>query len=299
MINEDSGALPPAASTQPPGVNWASVAWFGLLTILLFAPVIRDMFKEYAKDESMGHGFFVPIVAGYMIWQRRDELAATKLRPHWSGWVLCLGGFFLLMLGTFGAEFALMRAGLMLTVYGVVLAACGPPVFRLLAFPLLLLLFMIRIPQFLYGQITFPLQILASQFAEFTLSLLGIPVLREGNVLELASQKLNVVEACSGIRSLLSLAFLSLIYGYFAESRRWIRAVLFVATIPIAIFANGIRVTITGILSEVKPEYAEGAFHTMEGWIIFMVALVGLLVLHKLLTWSLRLARRKEGSANV
>jgi exosortase len=274
------------------GLNWVALAWFGALIVLLFAPVLRDMFKEYAKDESMGHGFFVPIVVGYMIWQRRAELARVALKPHWSGWALCLLGFLFLLLGTFGAEFALMRGGLMLTVYGVVLATCGFPVFRLLVFPLLLLLFMIRIPQFIYGQITFPLQILASQFAEFSLSLLGIPVLREGNVLELASQKLNVVEACSGIRSLLSLTFLALVYGYFFESKHWIRAVLFIATIPIAIFANGLRVTITGILSEVNKDYAEGAFHTMEGWVIFMVSLASLLTLHQVL---LRLARLGKG----
>ncbi len=280
-------------------LNWAAIAWFGGLVVLLFAPVLRDMFKEYARDESMGHGFFVPVVTGYMIWQRRAQLARTALEPHWSGWVLCLLGFTLLMLGTFGAEFALMRCGLLLTVYGVVLATCGFPVFRLLMFPLLLLLFMIRIPQFIYGQITFPLQILASQFAESSLSLLGIPVLREGNVLELASQKLNVVEACSGIRSLLSLGFLSLVYGYFFESKRWIRAVLFLATIPIAIFANGLRVTITGVLSEINTEYAEGLFHTMEGWVIFMVSLVALIGLHQALQRLARLVRRKGAAANV
>jgi len=280
-------------------LNWAAIAWFGALIVVLFAPVIRDMFKEYAADESMGHGFFVPVVAGYMVWQRRAALERTALKPHWSGWVVCLLGFLLLMLGTFGAEFALMRGGLLLTIYGVVLATCGLPVFNLLVFPLVLLLFMIRIPQFIYGQITFPLQILASQFAESTLSLLGIPVLREGNVLELASQKLNVVEACSGIRSLLSLAFLSLVYGYFFESKRWIRTVLFVSTIPIAIFANGIRVTITGILSEIKPEYAEGAFHTMEGWVIFMVALAALLILHQVIVRLARLGGRKEAPAHV
>ncbi len=296
MKQQASGA---PQSPSPPNINWIAMAWFGLLIAVLFAPVIRGMFKEYASDESMGHGFFVPVVAGYMVWQRKAEIERTALRPHWSGWALCLLGFLLLMLGTFGAEFALMRGGLLLTIYGVVLATCGFPVFSLLAFPLVLLLFMIRIPQFIYGQITFPLQILASQFAEFTLSLIGIPVLREGNVLELASQKLNVVEACSGIRSLLSLAFLSLVYGYFFETKRWIRTVLFIATIPIAIFANGMRVTITGILSEVKPEYAEGAFHIMEGWIIFMVALVALLTLHQVLLRLARFGRHKEARESV
>ncbi len=300
-IDDAEHAATPLAAPQDgdAGPNWAALAWFGALTVLLFAPVLRDMFKEYAKDESMGHGFFVPVIVGYMIWQRRPELERTPIRPHWAGWALCVLGFALLLLGTFGAEFALMRGGLLLTVYGIVLATCGFPVFRLLVFPLLWLLFMIRIPQFIYGQITGPLQTLASQFAEVSLSMLGIPVLREGNVLELASQKLNVVEACSGIRSLLSLGFLSLIYGYFFETKRWIRTVLFFSTIPIAIFANGLRVTITGVLSEVNKEYAEGLFHLMEGWVIFMVALVALLALHQLLLGLARLGKRKEVRASV
>jgi exosortase len=295
----DDAARLAASTDSAEGLNWAAMAWFGALIVLLFAPVLRDMFKEYARDESMGHGFFVPVVVGYMIWQRRTELARVAVKPDWSGWALCLLGFLFLLLGTFGAEFSLMRGGLMLTVYGVVLATCGIQVFRMLAFPLLLLLFMIRIPQFIYGQITFPLQILASQFAEFSLSVLGIPVLREGNVLELASQKLNVVEACSGIRSLLSLTFLALVYGYFFETKKWIRTVLFLSTIPIAIFANGLRVTLTGVLSEVNKDYAEGVFHTMEGWVIFMVALVALLTLHQVLLRLARLSKRKAAAANV
>jgi exosortase len=310
MNQEPSGG--PGASENPnserPGTGqtlferhrWLiPAAWYGLWIGVLFGPVIWGMFKEYAHDESMGHGFFVPLVAGYIIWQRRQALDESVAQPHWSGWVLILCGFLSLMLGTFGAEFALMRGGLLLTIYGVIVAACGLKVFRMLAFPLLLLLFMIRIPQFIYGQITFPLQILASEFAETSLSALGIPVLREGNVLELASQKLNVVEACSGIRSLLSLGFLGLVYGYFFESRMWIRVVLVLATVPIAIVANGLRVTITGILSELNKEYAEGLYHTMEGWVIFVIALVALLILHQALLWVARLANRKKVSASV
>jgi exosortase len=276
------------------GAWWIPLAWYGALIVLLFAPVLRDMFKEYAKDESMGHGFFVPIVAGYIVWQRREELQRATPQPYWGGWLLTLGGFLLLMLGTFAAEFALMRAGLLATIYGVVLATCGVRLSRTLAFPLLLLVFMIRIPQFIYGQVTFPLQILASQFAEVSLSALGIPVLREGNVLELASQRLNVVEACSGIRSLLSLTFLSLVYGYFFESKKWVRTVLFFSTIPIAIVANGMRVTITGILSEINTEYAEGVFHSMEGWVIFMIALAALVLLHQVLGWVVKRMARWE-----
>jgi exosortase len=142
---------------------------------------------------------------------------------------------------------------------------------------------MVPIPSVIYSAATFKLQILASQLADAALTTLSIPVLREGNVLELANQRLSVVEACSGIRSLLSLTFLSLVYGYFFERKTWVRVVLFLSTIPIAIIANASRVTMTGIVTQVKAELAEGFFHQAEGWVIFMVALVILIVWHQVL----------------
>jgi exosortase len=147
---------------------------------------------------------------------------------------------------------------------------------------------MVPIPAILYNQVTFPLQLLASQVADTTLSLLGIPVLREGNILELASQRLNVVEACSGIRSLLSLSFLSLVYAYFFDKKVWMRAVLLVATVPIAIVANSARVTLTGLVSEYDPELAQGIFHYASGWVIFMVALVILVAFHQVVNFIYR-----------
>jgi exosortase len=144
---------------------------------------------------------------------------------------------------------------------------------------------MVPIPAVIYNQITFPLQMFASAVAEKTLLLLGIPVLRDGNILELAEHKLSVVEACSGIRSLLSLTFLSLVYGFFFESRSWMRAILLFATVPIAIAANAFRVSMTGVLYEYKSEWAEGFFHTAEGWVIFMVALSMLLLFHRFANW--------------
>ena len=154
---------------------------------------------------------------------------------------------------------------------------------------------MIPIPAVIYNQITFPLQLLASRVAEDAISLLQIPIIREGNVLELASQKLNVVEACSGIRSLLTLTFLSLVYGYFCEKRMWIRVVLFLSTIPIAIIANAGRVTLTGIIADFKPELAEGLFHEAQGWVIFMVAFAILALLHQVL---IRVALLMEGGTH-
>jgi exosortase len=168
---------------------------------------------------------------------------------------------------------------------------------RILSFPLFLLWFMIPIPAIIYNQITLPLQFLASEVAEKVLGLLGIPVLREGNILELPSQRLSVVEACSGIRSLLSLSFLALVYGYFFETRNWLRALLFLATIPIAIATNAGRVTATGLLSEIDPDLTSGTAHLAEGWVVFVAALALLLLTHRLALGVLRVLGPRGGAS--
>src|SRR5947207_2198237 len=160
------------------------------------------------------------------------------------------------------AELFLQRTAVLITLVGILLVLGGVGLLRELVFPLALLPFMIPIPTVVYNQITFPLQLFASQVAEFVLGVFGIPVLRDGNVLELASQKLSVAEACSGIRSLLSLTFLSLVFSYFFDKKVWMRWVLLVGTVPIAILANSARVTITGMLREVNPDLARGRSST-------------------------------------
>ena len=203
-------------------------------------------------------------------------------------------GFVQSVLGTVGADYFLTRTGFFIALIGVIWTMAGFEMLRRLAFPLFLLLFTIRIPLFIYSRITFPLQLLASKLAAGGLSLIGIPVLREGNVLELASQKLDVVEACSGIRSLISLSFLALVYGWFFDRKVWMRWVLLAASIPIAIIANSGRIVITGILSEIQKEFATGAYHSFEGWVIFMVDLFILISFHGLLNkaYSFVQARR-------
>jgi exosortase len=199
-------------------------------------------------------------------------------------------------LGMLGAELFLQRTAFLLSLVAMLLILGGTGLVRQLSFPLLLLPFMIPLPTVVYNQITFPLQLFASAVAERSLEVLNIPVLRDGNVLELASQKLSVAEACSGIRSLLSLSFLSLVYAYFFDRKVWMRWVLLIATIPIAIVANSARVTLTGVFSEIDPSLAEGFFHEAEGWVIFVVALVMLVAVHQLLNW---VYRRWQGKPTV
>jgi len=158
------------------------------------------------------------------------------------------------------------------------------------------LFFMVPIPAIIYNQLTFRLQLIASTAAEQAIDLLQIPVIREGNVLILPQQTLNVVEACSGIRSLLTLGFFSLTYGYFFEKRTWLRLVLFVATIPIAIIANAGRVTFTGVISQFNPSLAEGWFHEAQGWVIFMIGLAILIAFHQMINRGLVFAERRKAA---
>lgn len=274
-----SGGTALAARQMP----WLPIAWFLGLLIVLFFPVLKVMVKEWASDEDMGHAFFVPVVAGYIIWQGRQKLLSQPVKPFWPAIFLVIWGFCQMLLGFMGADFFIARTAFLISLVGVVWTMAGTAALRVLAFPLFLLLFMIRIPLFVYQQLTFPLQIFASQAATWCLQLIGIPVLRDGNILELPSQRLEVVEACSGIRSLLSLSFLSLAYAHFFDRRAWMKVVLFASTIPIAIAANAGRVTLTGIFSEYKKEWAEGVYHTFEGWVIFMLALLGLIAVHRLI----------------
>jgi exosortase len=264
------------------------LAWFSILVAICYAPVLIKLIANWYIDSDMGHGFFVPLIAGYIIWQQKDELMAMKPRPSWWGLPLVLWGGAQLIVGTLGVELFTERVAFVITVVGLILALCGFEILKKIAFPLFLLLFMIPIPAIIYNKITFPLQILASRLADEALSVLGIPVMREGNILELPNQRLSVVEACSGIRSLLSLTFLSLVYGHFFEKRLWVRGLLFFSTIPIAIIANGGRVTITGILTQVNPALAEGFFHESTGWVIFMLALAIMVGLHQGITWMLK-----------
>jgi len=282
-----------AEPTPKMRVPWGAIAWLAVALLVCYAPVLDRLILQWWNDPDMGHGFFVPLVAGYIVWQRRQELLATEARPTWWGLLLVVWGGLQLLIGTLGVELFTARTALVVTLIGVVWTVGGTPVVRKLAFPLFLLFFMVPIPTVVYNSLTFPLQILATRMAAAGLLTIGIPVLREGNILDLPSQQLSVVEACSGIRSLLSLTFLSLVYGYFFEKRTWLRVVLFLATIPVALIANAGRVMVTGILSQVRSDLAEGFFHESTGMVIFLAAGVILFLLHRAILFVAGLGARR------
>ena len=285
-------AAPPTDVSARPKFAWQPVAWFGALLIICYAPILYRLAVQWANDENMGHGFFVPLVAGFIAWQRRDKLAAIPRESNPWGLFLVVFAACEALIATLGAEIFTARLAFIIALVGTILYLCGTKWVKALAFPLLLLLFMIPIPAIIYAQLTLKLQILASQLGEMLITAMGIPVLRAGNTLQLPSQTLDIAEACSGIRSLLSLGFLSLVYAYFADKRVWMRWALLIATIPIAIGANGVRVAVTGLLSEINTKLATGVYHESEGYVVFIVALAALMITHKIINLIARRAKR-------
>jgi exosortase len=283
-----------AAARKAGPFSWTTIGWVSILLFVCYAPILAALARQWNDDADMGHGFFVPVIAGFIAWQKRDQIAGRLPKPNWWGLAIMLWAGLQLYIATLGAELFLARTSFVFSIIGAVLLLGGTQYLRIFSFPLFLLFFMVPIPAVIYNQITLPLQFIASSAAEKTIDFLQIPVVREGNVLYLPQQTLNVVEACSGIRSLLTLTFLSLVYGYFFEKRTWLRAVLFFSTIPIAILANAGRVAFTGVISQFKPELAEGWFHEAQGWVIFMIGLVILIALHQLIVRSINVGRRKH-----
>jgi EpsI family protein len=258
----------------------AWIFWLGIIIAFLAAlyhEVLADLWFDWDRDNS--HGFLVPVVSAYFVWERREALRALTLVPNWWGMAWLLAGATILLVGSIGAEMFSQRVSLIVILAGLVLLICGKDHLRLLSFPLAFLFFMIPLPAIVMNAIAFPLQIFAAKTAAFCLYNFGIPVLREGNVIVLAGTTLEVAEACSGIRSMQALMALSTVYAYFSEPSVWRRCALVVCSIPIAIIANAVRVSGTGVLAHYwGVEAAEGFYHTFEGWLVFVVAFILLLL---------------------
>jgi exosortase len=270
----------PNPVSDAPILLWQAAVLGGLL-IWIYSPVLARLAQVWWSNPNFSHGAFVPLFSAYVMWEKRARLAAIPRRPSWTGAVLLALALLVLIVGVMGAELFLSRFSLLLVVAGLVVAFLGWRYQREILFPWAFLLLMIPIPTIVFTQITFPLQLLASRLASLVLPWLGVPVLREGNVIHLPAMALEVAEACSGIRSLLSLITLAIIYGYLLEKRTWPRIVLALAAVPIAVIANSLRIVGTGLLVQYwNPDRAEGFFHSFSGWLIFVVSLCMLFLLH-------------------
>jgi exosortase len=252
--------------------------------VFLYHHVLYRLAQDWYTDDNYSHGFLVVPIALYFLWERRTKLKEAGQASSSLGLLIVLGSMALLLAGILGSELFLTRISILGTLAGSILFLYGWKRFKVLLFPLAFLLLMIPIPAIIFNQIAFPLQLLASRFGEMALMVCQIPVLREGNVINLANTSLEVAEACSGIRSLVSLLTLGIVYGYFADSRIWIRIILAIGAIPIAIAANAIRVAGTGIAAHYYgPAAAQGFLHSFSGWIIFLAAFVMMFVLYRII----------------
>ena len=271
-------------SVSRPGVA-AAVAATLIVAALgwLYADVVPGLVRQWGADADYSHGFFVVPLAAFFVWERRARLAALPIRPHGAGIVLIAVSLAVFIAGRYGSELFLTRVSLIGLVAGLVLFLAGWAHLKTLAFPIAFLLLMIPLPAIVFNRVAFPLQMLASQLGEIVISASGVPVLREGNVLLLPGRALEVAEACSGIRSLISLFMLAVVLGYFTEQRPGPRIAIAIAAVPIAVFANAARVAGTGLASYwISPAAAEGFFHSFSGWLMFVVALAGLLLVHRM-----------------
>lgn len=273
--------------------GWA-VALCGLaLVLVVYAPVLQKLLHVWFSDEDMAHAVFAPLVGGYVLWQRRAELARAEPGFYPLGLWMCAVGAVLRVSGTLTGEALLGRIALILTLFGVVYMFFGKRIIRPIAFPTLLLLFAIPVPKVIYSSATLTLQMLASMLSEMMLEALNYTIIRSGNLLELAGQKLSVAEACSGIRSLFSLLFLAVTYIYFHEDRSLIRWFVVAAAVPIAVLVNAMRIVITGIVGESDPVFALGLFHATAGWVLSLAGFAILMGLHAILL-RIRAARAVE-----
>lgn len=227
---------------------------------VLYRDVVPELVRAWGTDDNYSHGYLIPPLAAYLAWERRQKFLATPPAGSLFGLVVVLGSIVVLALGVLGIELFLTRVSIIGAIGGTVLFLFGWARLRVMLFPIAFLILMVPIPAILFNQIAFPLQLIASQFGEAVIRAVDIPVLREGNVLILANISLEVAEACSGIRSLISLLTLGIVFGYIGDGRNWVRALIALSAIPVAVIANGARVAGTGVAAHYYGQAAAEGF---------------------------------------
>jgi len=257
---------------------------------MLYAVVLSHLARQWWEEPDYSHGFLVPLFSAYVLWRRRDGLRKITPRPSWTGMAILCASLCVLFAGSLGAELFLQRISLLGVLVGLTVWLWGWGMARAAAFPLALLLLMIPLPGVIYYQMVFPLQILASRLATWILQTINLfPVLREGNVIVLPSTRLEVAEACSGLRSLLSLLTIAVMYAYLAEKNNVTRWILCLLVLPIAVAGNAGRVVFAAISAEYAgASVAEGWSHFLSGLFLFFVSTLLLLFSHALITEASR-----------
>lgn len=293
-VSESAPLIPPdaAAAGGARADGWIPVLILAALIGFLYRHIAVKLVVDWRDLPDFSHGFLIPFFVAFLVWDKREKLRRLAVAPSWKGIFLVTAGIFVLLLGVLGADLFLQRTSFILLIGGIVWTLLGRAYVRELKFVLFVMVLAVPLPAVVFNQITFPLQMQASTLSSGLLQLVGVPVLREGNVIELPAMPLEVAEACSGIRSLMSLFTVAVIYGYFLERENWKRVVLALSALPIAVAANVARIFGTGLCVQYwDPEKALGFFHEFSGWLMFIVSLCCLYVVHV----AMRVATRRKG----
>jgi exosortase len=270
-----------AEASAPWSFAWGPILVIGLLLVVLYHGIAVKLISDWYNFPDFSHGFLIPFFAAFLVWDKRSQLKSTPVTPSWPGICLVALGLFELLIGVLGADLFLQRTSFVVLVAGLVWTLLGKSMLGQLKFVLFVLVLAIPLPTILLNQITFPLQLLASSLASQLLPLAHVPALRDGNIIQLPAMPLEVAEACSGIRSLMSLFTVAVIYGYFLQRATWRRVVLALSSVPIAVTANIVRIFGTGLCVQYwDPDKAQGFFHEFSGWLMFLVSLTCLYLVH-------------------
>lgn len=262
---------------------------FHLFTVLVimtvvYAPVIPSLIADWSHDPNYSHGFLIPVLSGYFLWEKRAELARSRVSPSNMGLLVIIVSLSMLIVGYAGTEYFTMRSSLIFLIAGLVLYWFGWAVLKAAYLPIGFLLFMIPLPYIVYDSIAFPLKLFIAKFSVISLKLMGIVVWREGNIIQFPQTVLEVADACSGLRSLMSLLALSVAMAFLTQKTVKKRLILIFMALPIAIFTNMLRVIGTGVLAQFYgAAAAEGFFHEFAGLAVFSLALVLLILIGALL----------------
>jgi len=254
---------------------WLAVVPLLALFFWTYWPIIPGLVAQWWNEPDYSHGFLIPLISLGFVWFRRNQIASIEMQRGYSGLMIMTTALMMYVAGSVGADMFLQRISLILMLSGILVFMAGWSMFKALLFPLGYLLLAVPLPQIIFNSIAFPLQLLAARIATDTMQALWVPVLREGNIMHLASVSLDVEEACSGIRSLFSLLAIGVLYAQVTTKKLTPRLLMALAVIPIAIAANVFRVTTTGLLAHyLSVETAMGFFHQLGGIAVFAVALL-------------------------
>lgn len=275
--------------THPPSITVRSFISFlalGASFVVLYYPVLAKLVHDWGVDDNYSHGYFIPFIAAYMVWQRKEDLAAAAPgKGTWWGQAVVLAGLLQFALAWAGSEYFLQGTSIVVVLFGVTLLLWGWPVTRIVWIPIAYLVFMVPLPAILWNKIAFPMKLFASKVAADAIHALGYTVLREGNILTLPNTVLEVADACSGLRSLTSLLALSTALAYMARMKPWKKGLLFLSAAPIAVACNIIRLVGTAVLAHhYGAGVAEGFLHTFSGWLVFILGLAMLAGVYALLS---------------